>query len=344
MLTVMNLSIFNSKQLSVIRLELWNGWPTIFTIILGCFLTIISCSFLLQKINGTTTSQLNVITKDEVKVLILGNSQLGKIINPNKKILNLSLGGSDFSVQYEMLRHNAPKFKNLHLLILGFDNIPLRTPAVDRMRGDYRSITKMGVPWYSIPDITILDRLTYLLSYNQFMTPLLNGPKFDINRIRKLLSWLEQKKTTIDTPSVKSKVNLEPDIIRHGFYTAPSQGAKKIQDYMRALEKENNYDSNLAALYKIINYCIGNNIDIILLRTPTTFDFMNGRSNQWKEELQSILSSIKNIYPDQSMPFLDADQLETYDLKYFEDPNHLSEEGKNYYSKYLNAKLEPYIN
>jgi hypothetical protein len=331
----MNSSIFNFEQLSSACISARRNPALVFSTLAAFLFTLICCSLILQNINNEPGSRLANINPGEVKVLILGNSQLAGI-NPAKGALNLSLAGSDYTVQYEILQQNAPNFRNMRLLVLGFDNIPLRTPAIDRMNGDYRELTRLEIPWYAIPQISLAERIKYLLLYNRMFKPMAVGPKLDLARLRAIR---EKARTP---PAVPVGQQSGPDTIRPGFYLAPSQGLKKIRDYMSSLEIHNNYEENLSAFHEIIAYCSRNDIDVILVRPPATSEFRSGRSVQWQEELKKILADVRGRYPERTIAFWDADEAAAYDLGLFSDPNHLSPAGKAIYSDYLRAKLASY--
>lgn len=336
----MNLSIFNFDNLRITRRFLGLHVREFGLLVFVFVLTTAACILLLLQINQQTGSRLDNVNADKVQVLVLGNSQLEGLVVSDQRILNLALAGSDYSIQHQILRHALPRLKNITTLVLGFDNIPLRTPAISRMQGDFSSLSRVGVPWYDIPEIAFIDKLKFMVKFNQWTRPILVGPRFEADR---LLSWLDgsvhQPVKGLNTQNESS----EPDQIRPGFYLAPAQGTRKIEDYIRALERENNLETNLVALNQVVDFCSANKIKLILLRPPTTLEFREGRSQEWRNELSRLYQHLVDRHPEMDISFWDADQTDGYEIELFDDPNHLSPAGKQTFSSYILSKLEPFL-
>lgn len=336
----MNLSIFSSEHLIALRHFFVPHRYRLYITVFASLLTVTLCSLGLQTIGYIPASRLDNIALDKVTVLILGNSQLNGLLADDERMLNLALGGSDYTIQFRILRNVAPRLKNLRFVMLGFDNIPLRTPAIARMKGDYRSLAQSGIPWYDIPEISPTEKLTHLLLNNRWTRPFISGPKLDGEHI---LSSLRGEPVDAHDPEPVRPVNPGADVVREGFYLAPAQGQKKISDYLSALNEGNSLTPNLLALQNITDYCRTENLGLILLRPPTTGEFIAGRSQQWNDELAGLLSDLRARHPRHPLPFWDANEDEIYGLEYFDDPNHLSAEGKRRYSGFLMSKLEPVL-
>ncbi len=336
----MNLSIFNFDNLSITRRFLGQHVREISLLVIVFVLTTATCILLLLEINQQTGSRLDNVYADKVQTLVLGNSQLEGLVVSDQRILNLALAGSDYSIQYQILRHALPQLKNINTLVLGFDNIPLRTPAISRMRGDFSSLTRVGVPWYAIPETPLLDRIKFMVMYNRWTRPLFVGPRFEADR---LLSWLDDSaRQPVNRPNSQNESS-GPDQIRPGFYLAPAQGTKKIEDYIHALDTDNNLETNLIALDQIVDFCSDHKIKLILLRPPTTLEFRAGRSQEWQDELSRLYQHIADSQSEIDIPFWDADQTDPYNIELFDDPNHLSSVGKQRFSSYVLSRLEPLL-
>ncbi len=336
----MSLSIFNFDNLNITRRFLGQYVREISLLVFVFVLTTAICILLLLQINQQTGSRLDNVYADKIQTLVLGNSQLEGLVAEDQRVLNLALAGSDYSIQYQILRYVMPRLKNINTVVLGFDNIPLRTPAIARMRGDFSSLSHMGVPWYAIPETSLLDRLKFMVIYNRWARPLLVGPRFEADR---LLSWLDDSAhQPVNRPNSQNESS-GPDQIRPGFYLAPAQGTKKIEDYIRALDTDNNLDTNLIALDQIVDFCSDHKIKLILLRPPTTLEFRAGRSQEWQDELSLVYQHIADRHPEMDIPFWDADQAAAYVIELFDDPNHLSSTGKQRFSSYILSRLEPLL-
>lgn len=307
-----------------------------FFVIAACaVLIVLISSAVLNSINDRPRSQINF----DAEVLVLGNSQLLGVIGESTadRVHNAAVAGSDYSIQYAILKGLVARMPRLKLLVIGFDNIPLRTPAISNMNGDFRKVVVQGVQWMDIPEISLGEKLQYLFRHNRLLEPLVFGPKLDLDRIESLLTSANTGSTT---EIAETDFEFLPaEAVRPGFEYSPSEGREKMQSYFSNLETNSHLDANRRAFMEIVRLCHVHDIRVILVITPTTQQFRNARSAQWNQELSRIYWESEAKYPETAMPVWDINESETYPVSLFMDPNHLTSAGLQRYNRELDAVL-----
>ncbi len=158
------------------------------------------------------------------EVLVLGNSQLQRIL-PDElslKTINSAEGAADYSVQDAVLRSLAPRMPRLRHVIVGLDNIPLHLAAIEERHGDYSDIMSLGVPWWRIPDVGPVDRLTYSIATSRFLKPFFRGPKLDYPGLESLIhSMLEPRsdsnESALSPGPAPDSPSAQPRVLRAGL-------------------------------------------------------------------------------------------------------------------------------
>jgi hypothetical protein len=270
-----------------------------------------------------------------VEVLLIGNSQYRCIDTAQfcRPALNISIGGSDYSTQYALLRNLAPEMPELKVLIIALDNLPLRTPAIARRKGDYEQLYRWGVPWWDIPDIPFMERARFFITRNRLLKPVLTGPKLDEKELARYLSFARLRRLLLpqaaaaekgaDSPETDDAGDLPPpDVVREGFSFAPARGKGKINGYSRELTQRHNLESNRNAFFGMVRYCRDHEIRLVFLRTATTKAFWQNRPPEWDAEIAALRRQAEALYGGE-IPLWDEERSYDYDDTQFDDPNHL---------------------
>jgi len=285
---------------------------------------------------------------ETAEVVVLGNSQFQSLDADNfampTKIMGLP--GSGFSIQAAVFLTHAPRMPNLKLLLLGFCNVPLLMPDIANREGDFQDISVWGVPWYRIPCISFIDALIYRISYDPWLKPLLVGPNFDIDApIWKRLPGLPQASAESQAALPANSIDNGVDVtkIEPGFTVPPNGGAQKMGQYLIHLRGSGQRSENIAALYRIIDYCAEHGIEVALLRAPTTYEFWSSRTKGWNDELASLYKDLRARAPRLALPIWDAEHTEVYPDHWFFDPNHMRPEALARYAAYLNERIEAHF-
>ena len=294
-------------------------------------------------------------TSKTAHILFLGNSQ-HRNLNANvfdHSILNVSIGGADYSILSAVLRGLGRKLSNLEVVILGYDNLLLRTPAIQRRNGDYEELLQWGIPWYAIPETSAYERLLFYLTHNALLKPVLTGPKLDQPQLEHILSWsgiirwLDVKKASAASldpmygPSPFSQViekgpKRDVNSLKSPYGFTPAQGKEKMASYVRALKRNHNIECNSRAFLEIVHYCREHNLKLILLRTPTTRAFRENRPEDWTAELDQLYLNAVELFGS-SIPIWNEEFDLPYEDEWFDDPNHLI-------TYYIHHLLSPRIN
>lgn len=340
---------------SMLSFEVWNellhlplrrqAWHL--ALLGGAFGLVVQCSLFLQWLNPEewyiSRSRSHY---PNVEVLFLGNSQLlningSRLTHPS---LNAALAGSDYSIQLALLQALAPRMPNLRLVVLGLDNVPLQTCGVRNRKGDFKQLIQAGIPWWSIPDTTPLERFVYFLSYSHLLRPLLVGPKLDIDRLQQYTPFrdasLEAKSGTPGPQETKAPPEPSlPSRVRPGFSCAPVEGARKMDIYKHLRQESNNLAGNRKAFESIIRYCAVHGFQPVLVRAPTTVAFWENRPKDWERELADLIAAAENEFKG-NVPVWDEEHSGAYPLEVFDDPNHLDRDsGGALFTLRLNERI-----
>ena len=345
----MNSSIFSSKPLRrwlglPPRTHAWNA-----LLVLGALALLAAASKIAADADPSIARpKISLDGIEAAEVAVLGNSQFRSIKESqlSRDAIVFGIPGSGFSIQSAVFLANAPRMPKLKLLLIGFCNVPLRTPDMANRNGDYEDITAWGVPWYRLPLIGFFDRLIYRISYDPLLRPLFVGPNFDIEApMWSGLPGLPQAAAeTHDAATAPADSNgVDATKIEPGFTMPPNAGAEKMTQYVIRLRGSEQRTENIDALYRIVDYCAERGIEVALLRSPTTYEFWSSRTTGWNDELVSLYKELRARAPRLALPIWDAEHTEAYPNHWFYDPNHMRPEALARYAAYLNERIEAHF-
>ncbi len=353
----MNSSMLNfyewRRALSLpVRHYVWHG-----TLCLTSLLLLMGCSWFLAYLNpkaGMPQAKWRKSTNAEI--LFLGNSQQRSLDVKQfcRPALNISVGGSDYSTHFAILRNLEQHLPRLRVVVVGFDTLLLQTAAIADRKGDYEELLTWGVPWWDIPDTPFLERLQFYGSHNTLIRPVLCGTKLDQPELAKRVTW-QHITTFLCNPNVVESMSKRPDDrspekpkieempphrdihkVVPPYQVAPADGKKKMRNYISYFKNSNHSGKNCAAFLDMLRYCREKDLRVVLLRTPTTKAFWSNRPKEWDRELEALYTEAVSVYG-KELPLWDEERSYTYEENQFEDPNHLME-------YYIHRILTPRIN
>ena len=326
-----------------LQTHLWHCWLVL------TFLAILTCG-------SVTLSNLETVEKrtprihadlEHKEVMFLGDSQIATIKEGTIAIpaLNLADGGMAYRIQYAFLKYYAPQMPKLNTVLIGFNNIMLRNPDIERRRGDYRTLVSAGLPWYHIP-VPWRDRVDFVISYNDYLKPLLVGPR---PAIKLLEGWSFLSTVNAAGPEPNKKPEAAVNVYQANFTSgkrtkkfgkAPVDGATKMRNYMIEYRDPKAEQQNRRAFFGILEYCSERRLEVVLLRTPTTQGYRTARSEEWNQALVDLVAEARTKFPDLSLSVWDAESTERVPLELFRDPNHMLPRGYVRFADYLNRRLQ----
>lgn len=332
------------------RFHLWHG-----LLLLSALLLILGCSWALVRVNpkaGVPEAKWNNNT--DAEILFLGNSQQRSLDVTRfcRPTLNISVGGSDYSTHFSILRNLKRHLPRLQVVVVGFDTLLLRTNAIADRNGDYEELEAWGVPWWDLPEVSPGEQFLYFLSHNKLLRPVLCGPKLDQPELAKRITWqgifsrvgmphavAQVQDTAPFSPSVTADTTPPRSDIHKivaPYTVAPADGKKKMRHYIKVFNEYSHSEVNRTAFLGMLRFCRENDLRMVLLRTPTTKAFWSNRPEAWDRELEALYEEGVSVYGE-DLPLWDEERSYTYEDDQFEDPNHLIK-------YYIHRILTPRIN
>jgi len=251
-------------------------------------------------------------TEEKTEALILGDSQLTAILpkNLDVPVQNRALPGSDYEIQNLIFQAMLPKMPELKVLVLGFDNLALLTPSIQKRAGDYSDYYRMGVPVGGLPRVSFYDELQAAVRHQRWLKSMLIGPKY-----------------TITWPKKTAQAPVEPPPARSpapGYQYLPEQGAEKANSYHKSLRPKgrNNEENNLRAFTQILETCKARGIFVALLRPPVSRSYFEARPAEWDEQMGRLHTLVTSILPPEQFAVWDEQTGLACRDEDMLDPNH----------------------
>jgi hypothetical protein len=324
----MNLSIFNFKHLKVITSFVHLNLKAIILIFFSFGAVTVTSAYILNIMHPQTfrpnqrTEAVKKISK-ETKVLFLGPSHFFSGIDPreiNVKSVTLSTGSLNYQTQLIILKKHINELKNLKLIVLELDNVPLTINTThnrkNRFEGDFRDLIDLGLGYYDIPGLNFFSASLYSFQ-DSFFRPLTKGPKFTVSSNSKKVVL----KKTIIPGFIPDETKMTKKELKEKIRTKKSR-AKSIYDMEKA---------NSQALKLMIDILLERNIKIAFLRMPRTTP---NKKN---------LDRLKELISFHKFPLWDFESSPSLTKGDFRDPNHLNMYGAKKISTVINKKINSYL-
>jgi hypothetical protein len=290
---------------------------------------------------GRTPADLSALAGRlaSAEVALLGNSQMDEIsgerfIYPS---VSLALGGTGYRCQNALLREFAPRMPKLRVVLLGFDNIPLRVTDIEERVGDFADLEAFGLPWYRVP-ARWRDRLRYAIRYSPWCRDVFLGHRPGIEQLGRWPFWPKAEAAATDTSAAAES---RPSVfgLTPGYGNPRVGGAGKIGSYMNRYRDEKIRRLGQEAFFDLLSYCDTHQIAPVLVRLPTTPAFYGARNSAWDTELVALLEDARRRFPRLTLPVWDAEGSLDIPVEDFLDPNHLGPEGARKTANFFNARL-----
>ncbi len=258
----------------------------------------------------------------DIEFLILGSSHTSDAVNPadlHIKSANMASAGQDYQLDSALFFKYIPQLTHLKYVLLEVDYHSLE---YKNAKDDYR------LPWYyyyhgiNMADFNFPDRICLYKSspafFNTYFLNMLNpfGYKYNCN------DW---GFITNDFPGVFEDLKYNEDLI-----------AGTAGNRLKARHTEisvNNFNFNKHKLLSIIDYCLKNDIEIILLKVPV---FSTYRNNYITEKLGRRDAFIDSLEHQKSIILMDFEKDQRFTVKDFRNDDHLNSNGANKLTEIIN--------
>ena len=260
------------------------------------------------------------------EIVFLGASLVRTDINPDcfqRGTVNLSVDGGDYQSAEILLKCNLDGMPNLKLAVIQIDNL---VQFYDRLaQSDLTQLYEQGVPVYSIPGLSRLDRIIQRLKSNALMQPFIYldrlTPQSLIKRSRRFPGEIRPGHQTLN-------ISLNEDEL-----------ARRDLNQDEALLQSTAITANRTALFRMIDLLQARNISVLLLRYPQIRQYADAKSDSFNAAYQDLLASVCNRYGSK-LHYWDFIYAPGIELQDFSDTRHLNTAGARTFSYILAERIE----
>lgn len=262
--------------------------------------------------------------QNDIEILVLGASQNRDAINPeflSQKALNLAYPDQDYYISSKLLEQLGPTLPSLKTVIIPisyghFETAPNQKETWKNSMYRYYFNTTVSEKFtYFKDDFLYISFPNY---YSAKMSDYRNGKSYlDLNEYG--------YNTNVSTASFYKLAYDSLAISEYPVHITPSR------------PNPNFVAENAEKLKAIVQFCKAHNYDVILVETPTTTRFKEQRIPEVLRRKDSIRSLVCATY---KMRYIYADSTQEYSIKDYRDDNHLSPQGAEKFTKYLNKVIE----
>jgi hypothetical protein len=298
-----------------------------FLILFGTFSTpviivMVAIEIALRFLNYSESVKSEFIHKnsEKIEVLFLGSSQIQRAINPEHlqmPAINLANSSQRLYEDFQLLQYFQPKLKNLKLVVLEVSYERLHrdksftSPVIDHVNLAFYNVNSFGRS-LKIQDYLLFhsnpEYFSGQLYQNYFSTPeeILNKYGYDVNKYGGSYKYADYNDDLIK----------DDDIFIENVYN-PEE-----------------YKKNVKLFYEVLDYCLMNNMDVLLYSPATHSRFNNLRNNKLVAERDLIIQEIQSKYDDIKVLIDEEDP--DFKMKHFYNANHLNPDGAELATKKVN--------
>ena len=262
---------------------------------------------------------------DKIEIAVFGSSQIQNGINPeflNKPTINLGSLGQHHNTDFTLLKGLKNRFPNLKTVVFeasyGHFEIPHNSKYYwkNSVFLKYYHVNTFGRP------VTPKDSLLFISHPGKFSKIISDYylKTAEINRVNQY---------GFDTLNFEGKYKKQN-------YDSLSIIKKPIKIYKRESLETFHYNANY--FYNMIDYCIEQNLQVIILSPPTQSHYNVLRNNSILKRRNRVLSQVKETHNNIHLLNLETDL--SFTIKDFKNENHLNPNG----AKKLTIKLDSLIN
>lgn len=262
--------------------------------------------------------------KNKIEILFLGSSQIERAINPeylSKPAINLANSSQRLPEDFLLLKHFAPQLPSLQVVVIevGYDKLYRDKNYTSKI------IDQKNLLFYGI---NTFNRIRKLKEHFLFFS----DPRYFSNLLK--------EKYNHSSPVQLNKYGFDENQF-FGSYQAVKYRDSLILDKDIFIENVKTskkvYSHNLKVLYKIIEYCKTNNLNILIYSSPKHFRYNELRNQNLVEKRDSLFSVLKTEYP--QIKFFIKDKDSSFTANYFYNGNHLNPDGAKKATKDIDNEI-----
>lgn len=260
---------------------------------------------------------------EEVEILLLGSSQVQRAVNPehlSKPAINLANQSQMLYEDLQLLKYFRPELNNLKVVVfeVSYDKLErdksYTSPVLHHKNLKFYGVNTFGRPlkfqdnflFHSNPDYFYGELKDHLSNSSGIR---LNKYGFDVNKY-------------------------------DGIYRNANYQDEQLKDENILIENISNeeiYKKNLLVLHEIIQFCLRENLQILIYHPPTHRRYNKLIDPQLLNKWNSLISDLRKTYDDVHF-FIDYNNPD-FEMNDFYNGNHLNPDGAKKASENLDAVI-----
>lgn len=264
------------------------------------------------------------------EMLILGSSHNQNALNPEflkLKTINLANASQDVQIDAALFFKYAPQMKNLKAVILELDYFTLE---------EKNDKENFRLPWYKrffgieLYPVSIYNRVSVYAS----------SPSF-FNKV--LMDAVNPKKTKYHINEYGFITNDFPGVMEDQKYDTAklaSTAAERLKNKHTAVSPFN-LNFNKSKLNAIINYCIANKIEVLMLAAPMYSTYISNEVAEKNIRKRQYTDSLKTAAP--SVHYFDYEKDARFTVHDFKNDDHLNSDGAKKYTIIIDSLVNTIV-
>lgn len=259
---------------------------------------------------------------DKIEVLILGTSHSQNGINPayiEIPASNLANGSQDIKIDSALFFSEAKKMKKLKTVILELD---YHRMDIENSKDFYR------LPWYYIYYKVEIYPIKWINKISLYSS---NTTFFNNNLLQRFKK--EYKEQEINQFGFVEK-NYESEFQNKNYDSI--QIVNTAKQRLKNRHKEVSplqFEKNKKRVETIIEYCLNNNIKIIIVSSPLYTTYISNQNSNKKKKVSTFIEQLQKKY---AIEYYNFEKNKTFTIKDFKDDDHLTPNGAKKYSSMIN--------
>lgn len=318
----MNLSIFTFKHYKAYFSLPLKKILSHVSSLMGVVVLVIICNIFIKLINHEPDFRELAVgaLSSKTQVLMIGNSRLTNGIDPEQiKIptVSLSVAMMNYIIAEKLISRHLSSAPNIKLVILGFHPSSLIY------------LPEKGFPIDEMKAYDILDDHPK------------KGPLISFKSLREILANFYRWRITPRNLYFSKSIEHKPGFFPKRGKIEPQRDLAEMYRRMKQIAKNHKIQSlqkNREALIRILDFLKSRNIDIVLLQFPLHSIFIEkGLPSEWVEKFDQTKNIITKRY--QSIEVWDYSRWAKMKEEYFDNYDHLNEQGAKIFSKEINERI-----
>lgn len=290
------------------------------------FLLLVAIELYVLYFPSTFNSKANHLHSNfaTTELLVLGSSHSQNALNPEflkLKTVNLANPGQDVQLDSALFFKYVAGMKNLKMLILELDYFTLEE------RNDK---VNFRLPWYK----RFFGVQLYPLSFIDKISIYASSPSF-FNKV--LIDALNPKKISYQINQYGFITNDFPGVMKDKKFDslALAQTAKERLKNTHTQESIENLQFNKQKLNAMINYCISNKIQLVILSQPMYKTYINNELESKNKRKAFYVDSLKSAAP--AVHYFNYENDARFTVYDFKNDDHLNSDGAKKYTPIIDS-------